>query len=153
MTDGRYLQDDKEALFDTARTVRGALRALTVATSSLEINRDRAASRASAGYSTATDLADYLVRCGVPFRTAYEVVKRLVMDRLADGRAFADMTSRELREYHPAFGDDALLATTVAASVASRDIPGGTAPNRVSLAVEHSRKHVGEVRLAWASRA
>jgi argininosuccinate lyase len=152
MTYGRDLQDDKEALFDTARTVRSALRALTVATSSLEIDRERASARASAGYSTATDLADYLVGYGVPFRTAYEVVKRLVIDRLADGRSFADMTSSELREYHPAFEDDALHSATVAASVASRDIPGGTAPRRVSTAVDHSRRQVGEARVTWASR-
>jgi argininosuccinate lyase len=152
MTYGRDLQDDKEALFDTARTVRSALRALTVATSSLEIDRERASARASAGYSTATDLADYLVGYGVPFRTAYEVVKRLVIDRLADGRSFADMTSNELREYHPAFEDDALHSATVAASVASRDIPGGTAPRRVSTAVDHSRRQVGEARVTWASR-
>jgi argininosuccinate lyase len=152
MTYGRDLQDDKEALFDTARTVRSALRALTVAASSLEIDRGRASDRALAGYSTATDLADYLVRCGVPFRTAYEVVKRLVTDRLADGRSFADMTSSQLREYHPAFGDDALHSTTVAASVASRDIPGGTAPRRVSAAVDDSRRQVGEARVKWATR-
>ena len=152
MTYGRDLQDDKEALFDTARTVRGALRALTVAVASLEIDRDRALSRAGAGYSTATDLADYLVRAEVPFRTAYDVVKRLVMDRLADGRAIADLSAAELRAYHPAFEDDALDAATVPVSVAARDVPGGTAPVRVAAAVEASKQMVESARAHWASR-
>lgn len=153
MTYGRDLQDDKEALFDTARTVRGALRALTVAVGSLEIDRDRALARAGAGHATATDLADYLVRAGIPFRTAYEVVKRLVTDRLADGRTIADMTAAELRSYHDGFGDDALAAATVTASLAARDIPGGTAPSRVAMAVERSRREVAAARAAWTARA
>ena len=152
MTYGRDLQDDKEALFDTARTVRGALRALTVAVASLEIDRDRALARAEAGYSTATDLADYLVRAEVPFRTAYDVVKRLVMDRLADGRAIADLSAAELRTYHPAFEDDALNAATVTASVAARDIPGGTAPIRVAAAIEVSKQIADRDRTHWAAR-
>ena len=152
MTYGRDLQDDKEALFDTARTVRGALRALAVAVASLEIDRDRALARAGAGYSTATDLADYLVRAEVPFRTAYDVVKRLVIDRLADGRAIADLSAAELRAYHPAFEDDALNAATVPASVAARDVPGGTAPVRVAAAVEASKQLVECARAHWASR-
>jgi argininosuccinate lyase len=152
MTYGRDLQDDKEALFDTARTVRGALRALTVAVSSLEVDRDRALARAGAGYSTATDLADYLVRVGVPFRTAYEVVKTVVIDRLADGRAITDLSAAELRAYHPAFEDDALEAVTVPASVAARDVPGGTAPTRVAAAIDASRIAAAAAHAYWAAR-
>jgi argininosuccinate lyase len=152
MTYGRDLQDDKEALFDTARTVRGALRALHVVVASLEIDKDRALARAGAGHSTATDLADYLVRAAVPFRTAYDVVKRLVMDRLADGRAIADLSPAELRAYHPAFEEDALAAATVAVSVAARDVPGGTAPVRVAVAVEASKQMAESARAHWAAR-
>lgn len=152
MTYGRDLQDDKEALFDTARTVRGALRALTVAVASLEIDRNRALVRAGAGYSTATDLADYLVRAEVPFRTAYDAVKRLVMDRLIDGRAIAELTPSELRTYHPAFDDDALAAATVEASIAARDVPGGTAPVRVTAAVDTSTQALALARRHWDAR-
>jgi argininosuccinate lyase len=153
MTYGRDLQDDKEALFDTARTVRGALRALHVVVASLEIDKDRALIRAGAGYSTATDLADYLVRARVPFRTAYDVVKRLVMDCVADGRATADLSIAELRAYHPAFEEDALEAATVAASVAARNVAGGTAPMRVAAAVEATRNVSEVARVHWDARA
>ena len=88
----------------------------------------------------------------MPFRTAYDVVKRLVMDRLADGRAIADLSAAELRAYHPAFEDDALNAATVPASVAARDVPGGTAPVRVAAAVEASKQLVECARAHWASR-
>jgi argininosuccinate lyase len=153
MTYGRDLQDDKEALFDTARTVRGALRALTVAVASLEIDRGRALVRAGAGHSTATDLADYLVRAEVPFRTAYDVVKRLVVDRLNDGRAITELTPTELRTYHPAFEDDALEAATVEASITARDIPGGTAPARVKAAVHESSRALNLARQHWGTRS
>jgi argininosuccinate lyase len=126
---------------------------LTVAVASLEIDRDRAESRAGAGHSTATDLADYLVRAGLPFRTAYEVVRRLVMDRQADGRAITDLTVAELQAYHPAFEADALQAATVAASIAARDVPGGTAPVRVAEAIDVSKQGVEVARALWVSRA
>lgn len=142
MTYGRDIQEDKEALFDCAVTVRGALRALTVATQALELRKDRAKQRAGAGYSTATDLADYLVRRGVPFRTAYEAVKRLVMDALAAGTPLTQLSLDDLRRYHTSFEEDALQAVTVERSVAARDVPGGTAPARVAKATE-----VAEIRL------
>ena len=131
MTYGRDLQEDKEALFDSAATARAALRALTVATRALELNVARAAQRAEAGYSTATDLADYLVRAGVPFRTAYDVVKRIVSDAASTGRSLQTLTAPELHLYHDAFGPDALDAVSASQSVASRDVAGGTAPRRV----------------------
>src|SRR4029453_16804889 len=105
MTYGRDLQEDKEALFDAAVTTRGALRALAVAVASLELRPERAAERAGAGYATATDLADFLARRGVPFRTAYDTVKRLVSDCAATGRPLTDLTVDDLRRYHPLFDE------------------------------------------------
>jgi len=131
MTYGRDLQEDKESLFDSTATARAALRALTVATRTLELNVERAAHRAEAGYSTATDLADYLVRAGVPFRTAYDVVKRLVSDAAAAGKPLQALTAPELRRYHDAFDAGALNVVSAAQAVAARDVPGGTAPRRV----------------------
>ncbi len=135
MTYGRDLQEDKEALFDSAATVRGALRALTVATRTLELRVERAAERAAAGYSTATDLADYLVRRGLPFRTAYDAVKRVVLDAVARGVPLGDLSVEDLRRFHPAFELDALEAVRVERSVGARDVPGGTAPAQVCAAL------------------
>jgi argininosuccinate lyase len=135
MTYGRDLQEDKEALFDAAATTRGALRALTVATETLEIDTDRAAVRASAGYSTATDLADYLVRKGVPFRTAYEAVKQVVLGAAETATPLEALPIETLRVAHPAFEADALEAVRAASSVGARDVPGGTAPAQVGAAL------------------
>jgi argininosuccinate lyase len=149
MTYGRDLQDDKEALFDAAQTVRGALRALTVAVAALELREERAIERAGAGYSTATDLADYLVRQGVPFRTAYDAVKRLVTDCAASGRPLPLLSLSEMRVYHPAFGPDARDAATVMHSVRARNVPGGTAPEQVRQALDQAGERLTTQRLRF----
>ncbi len=151
MTYGRDLQEDKPALFDAAATARGALRALAVAAGSIELRADRAAERAAAGYSTATDLADYLVRAGLPFRTAYETVKQLVQQCAAAGRPLTSLSAEELQAVHPALGGAALEALRVESSVAARDVPGGTAPLRVATALEEASARLEAQRRAWAS--
>ncbi|MBI3973978.1 MAG: argininosuccinate lyase [Chloroflexi bacterium] len=151
MTYGRDLQEDKEALFDAAKTVRGALHALTVAVESLELRADRAAERAAAGYSTATDLADSLVRAGVPFRTAYDAVKRLVQHCAATNRPLDALTVDELRQFHPALGPEALAAAPVERSVAARNVPGGTAPAQVRQALVAATARTAVQRQRWQS--
>ncbi|HET7771140.1 MAG TPA: argininosuccinate lyase [Chloroflexota bacterium] len=144
MTYGRDLQEDKEALFDAAVTTRGALRALTVVTESLEIDADRAAARAAAGYSTATDLADYLVRKGVPFRTAYEAVKQVVLSAAANGTPLESLVLEQLRAAHPAFEADALEAVRPARSVGARNVPGGTAPGQVGSVLAEAERRLAQ---------
>lgn len=146
MTYGRELQEDKEALFDAAVTVRGALRALTVATSSLTLREERAAQRAKAGYSTATDLADHLVRRGVAFRSAYEAVKRIVQDAHASGLTLEELSLDTLRGYHPSFGESALEDVSVERSLAARDVAGGTAPRQVENALTDAATRVASRR-------
>ncbi|MGH2351949.1 MAG: argininosuccinate lyase, partial [Chloroflexota bacterium] len=151
MTYGRDLQEDKEPVFDAAATVRGALRALTVAVASLELRPERAAERAAAGYSTATDLADYLVSKGIPFRTAYEAVKRLVADCSAAARPLSALSVDDLRQYHPAFGEDALNAISVERSIAARNVPGGTAPTQVATALTQATERLSRQHRHWSS--
>jgi argininosuccinate lyase len=151
MTYGRDLQEDKEALFDATATARAALRALTVAVGSVELRPERAAERAGAGYATATDLADFLARAGVPFRTAYETVKRLVTDCAAAGRPLTALSVADLRRYHPAFDQGAREAVRVERSLAARDVPGGTAPRRVAAATDAAAERVAAGRAAWAA--
>jgi argininosuccinate lyase len=124
-------QEDKEPLFDTVDTLRDTLRAFTEMVPGLEV--DAAAMRAAAehGFSTATDLADSLVRAGLPFRDAHESVARAV--RLAAERKvrLADLSLADLRALAPQLGDDAHACLAVEASVAGRNHPGGTAPAQV----------------------
>jgi argininosuccinate lyase len=152
MTYGRDLQEDKPALFDVAATARAALRALAVAVGSLELRPERAAERAGAGYSTATDLADYLVRAGVPFRTAYEAVKGLVVECTAAGRPLMALTLDQLRKHHPSFGEDALAAVTVEKALTARDVVGGTAPSQVAHALDDAVQRCAQARRTWEAQ-
>ncbi len=151
MTYGRDLQEDKEALFDATATARGALRALTVAVASLELRPQRALARAGAGFATATDLADFLARRGVPFRTAYETVKRLVTDTAARSMTLDDLSLEDLRAYHPLFDEEALGAISVTRALAARDVPGGTAPQRVASALDAAAVRHTEARATWSA--
>jgi argininosuccinate lyase len=128
-------QEDKEPLFDTVDTLADCLAIVTdlVATGLAPVPaRMRAAARE--GHATATDLADYLVRKGLPFRDAHEAVARAV--RLAESRGcdLADLPIADLRQFAAVTGDDVYAVLTLEGSVASRDHEGGTAPVRVRAA-------------------
>ena len=151
MTYGKDLQEDKEALFDVAATLRGALRALTVAVSSLELRPERASERAAGGYSTATDLADYLVRAGLPFRSAYETAKAIVLHCIGRGQTLWDVPLDELQPFHPSLDARALEALSVRRSLGARDVPGGTAPAQVSAALAAAEVRLTEARQRWAA--
>jgi len=130
-------QEDKEPLFDTVDTL--AIMTDLVATG-LTVNADRMRAAASEGFATATDLADYLVRRGAPFRDAHEAVARAVRHAEARGVDLAALPLAELRQFSPLVGDDAHGFLTLEGSVASRDHPGGTAPARVRAAAAAARK-------------
>jgi argininosuccinate lyase len=91
------------------------------------------------GYATATDLADYLVKKGLPFRDAHEAVARAVRACEVRGSDLADLTLDELRSFSPLIEDDAFAVLTVAGSLAARDHLGGTAPAQVIAAIARSR--------------
>jgi argininosuccinate lyase len=91
------------------------------------------------GYATATDLADYLVKKGLPFRDAHEAVARAVRAAEMRGCDLADLALTELQEFSPLVGDDIFDVLTVAGSLAARDHIGGTAPNQVKAAIERAR--------------
>jgi argininosuccinate lyase len=130
------MQEDKEPLFDAADTVRGSLRAITDIISGMEPRADRMLAAAKGGYSTATDLADYLVRKGLPFREAHEVVGKVVKKLIVSGREMEELTLDELREFFPAADQEAITRLSVESSVNSRDHIGGTA---IKAVLEHIR--------------
>ncbi len=121
------LQEDKEALFDASDTVSACLQVLAIALSDISFNADKMAAALQGDFSTATDLADYLVTQGLPFRDAHEVVGRIVGDCIRDHRTMETMTAQELSEYSPLFAHAPDDIASPQASVERRNVPGGTA--------------------------
>jgi argininosuccinate lyase len=140
-------QEDKEALFDAVDTVLATLDVYPPMLRTARFRHDRLAAAATADFSLATDAADLLARRGVPFREAHEVVGRLVARCLAAGTTFADLADAEWAEAHPVFASER-PPLTAAESVAARDVPGGTAPGRVTAALATARDEVATLR-AW----
>ena len=132
-------QEDKEALFDTVETLKDCLRAFADMIPAMEANEQAMRQAALAGFSTATDLADYLVRVGVPFRDAHEVVGKAVAHCVRADCDLADLTLESLQGFHPDIAADVFDVLTLDGSVAARDHFGGTAPTQVRQAVEAAK--------------
>jgi argininosuccinate lyase len=135
------LQEDKEAVFDTEATLGASLGAAQSVVAHLAIDRERTAHAAS-GLLLATDVADYLVSRGMPFRRAHEVVGAMVRRLLAEGRDFSHLSLEEWRDASEMFGDDAPQAATALASVQARRTPQSTSPAAVSAALQDCRRWV-----------
>ena len=125
------MQEDKEPVFDAADTVKGCLRAVRDILAGMEPNKDAMLAAAKGGYSTATDLADYLVRKGLPFREAHEVVGKVVRHLIESGKEMEGLTLGELKTFYPQADEDALACLKVESSVGSRNHIGGTAKEAV----------------------
>ncbi|MGE0370273.1 MAG: argininosuccinate lyase [Gammaproteobacteria bacterium] len=136
-------QEDKEPLFDSVDTVKACLRVYAGMLPGMRIRHDRMVQSARLGYSTATDLADYLVRKGIAFRDAHEIVGKAVRHAIDQGRELAALSLDELRSFSAAIGDDVHAVLTVEGSVAARNHPGGTAPAQVRAAIAHARRLLG----------
>ena len=136
-------QEDKEPLFDTVDTLRGSLRAFADMVPHLKVKAERMRAAARQGYSTATDLADYLVRKGVAFRDAHEIVGKSVRYGIEQGRDLADLALDELRQFSDAIEDDVFEVLTLEGSVAARNHLGGTAPEQVRKQVQGARGRLG----------
>ena len=139
------LQEDKEAVFDAEDQVRGSLRATTAVVASIEARPARSEG-AAGGMLLATDVADYLVDRGVPFRRAHEIVGGMVRDLLAQGRDFGSLTAEEWRGYDARFGADIAARVTSRASVDARRTPQSTSPDAVANALAVVRAWVGKHR-------
>jgi argininosuccinate lyase len=136
-------QEDKEPLFDTVDTLLGCLRAYADMVPALQVKRANMRTAAAAGYSTATDLADYLVRKGVAFRDAHEIVGSAVRLAIDSGRDLAEMDLAELQALSPAIEADVFEVLTPEGSVAARDHFGGTAPGQVRAAIARAKARLG----------
>ncbi|MFM1989555.1 MAG: argininosuccinate lyase [Pseudomonadota bacterium] len=132
-------QEDKEPLFDTADTLTDTLRIFVDLVGGIRVKAGRMRQAAAEGFSTATDLADYLVKKGLPFRDAHEAVASAVRTAADAGKDLSDLTLDQLRAFSPLVGDDVYAVLTPEGSVAARDHVGGTAPAQVRAAVARAR--------------
>ncbi len=130
------LQEDKEPLFDAMRHVSMSLRLALAVFDATEVNAERCRTAAAGSYTNATELADYLVGQGVAFRDAHHQVGRIVRDAIEQGVDLQGMTLDQLRKHAPDTNEDVYAALTLEASLARRDVLGGTAPQRVSAAMK-----------------
>ncbi len=133
-------QEDKEPLFDTVDTLMGSLRAFADMMPHVQVNKDAMRKATMQGFSTATDLADYLVRKDMPFRDAHEVVGKAVGYGIEIGKDLSEMSLQELQKFSDIISDDIFEVLTLEGSVAARDHLGGTAPAQVCKQVEEARK-------------
>jgi argininosuccinate lyase len=135
-------QEDKEGLFDTIDTVKGCLRAYADMVPAISVRRERMYEAARLGYATATDLADYVVRKGLPFRDAHEVVGKAVRYAITQRKDLSELSLEELRRFCDRIEADVFAVLTLEGSVAARDHLGGTAPKQVRAAIERARNRL-----------
>ena len=133
-------QEDKEPLFDTVNTVLACLRAFADMIPAIEANREAMYRAAGAGYSTATDLADYLVRRGVAFRDAHEIVGRAVHLAIERYTTLDTLPLTDLQTLSPAIGEDVYESLTLEGSINARDHFGGTAPVQVKARIQQAKE-------------
>ncbi len=145
LTYNRDLQEDKGLFFATEDTLLATLHVFAAMLPHIEVDARRARRAASEGYALATDLADYLTRKGLPFREAHRAVGELVRYGEERRRPLSRMSLDELRRFSPLFDEDA-LRIDVRRSLASRDVPGGTAPRRVAAALRRARTRLRAAR-------
>ncbi|MEW6660305.1 MAG: argininosuccinate lyase [Thermodesulfobacteriota bacterium] len=139
----RDLQEDKEPLFDTLDTVKAAVRLMTGLLGNLKIRPERMAAALYGGFLTATDMADYLVTKGVPFRTAHEQVGQAVAYAETRKKELWELTLEEMRRFAPQADADLFDWLQIENSVARRTSPGGTAPARVAEALARVEEELG----------
>jgi argininosuccinate lyase len=142
LTYNRDNQEDKEPLFDTIDTALSSLEILTEMVPEIVFHRDTMRAAASEGYTTATDLADYLVCKGIAFRDAHAAVGQAIAAAEANGIDLADLPLPMLQEFCQSIDEDVFQFLTLDGSVQSRDHTGGTAPVQVRLQIENTRKRL-----------
>ena len=139
LTYNRDLQEDKEGFFDTVDTLLTTMDVFTGMVGTLWVNAQRTSQAAQDGYILATDLADYLVKKGEPFRSAHGIVSQLTDYAISQGKGLPELGLEEYRRFSPRFQDD-VHAISPDSSIASRDVPGGTSPNRVDEALREAHR-------------
>src|SRR5512136_127134 len=135
----RDMQEDKEGLFDTVDTLQSSLEVFAGMLQAIEVNTGRIAQAMRTDYLLATDLADYLVKKGLPFRKAHGVIAGLSEYAMSKGKTFRELGRKEYRDFSPLFAGD-VYDITSESSVAARNVVGGTSPQQVAKALKRARR-------------
>ena len=138
----RDLQEDKEPVFDTVDTVDGSLGVLAAAITAIEVRAERMDAAARHGFLAATDLADYLVEHGMPFREAHQVVGAIVRHCIDSGKELLDLGPDDFRRFSPLFGPDVIRRLRPEDSIARRRATGGTARTAVAAAIRRAQRDI-----------
>lgn len=133
------MQEDKEAVFDAVDTVRICLRVAEIVLANLSLNENRCRAAATTGYLNATELADFLVKKGIPFRTAHDAVGRLVLKGIEHGRELQELSLDEMRSIVGEIDETVFEALSLESTLASKAAIGGTSPDRVRAEVEAAK--------------
>jgi len=136
------MQEDKEALFDTLDTLSSSLGVMATVIRNVKFDAEKTRSAASTGYLNATDLADYLVRKGMEFRKAHELVGRVVLHAIEQSKPLEEIGLESLREFSPLFEDDVYASLSLESSIAGKSAPGGTSPEQVNTSLRKARSEV-----------
>ncbi len=145
------LQEDKLALFASREELDLCLESMTAMVASLRFDRERARQAAEGGYAQATDVADYLVARGLPFREAHHVAGRLVAHAAAAGKSLSDFSADELLTISPLLGEGYAETVALDRVVAAKVSPGGTAPARVAEQLDEAARALARLRAQAAA--
>ena len=140
-------QEDKEPLFDSVDTLKDTLRIFAELVGGISVNAQAMERAALKGYATATDLADYLTKKGLPFRDAHEAVAHAVKAAIAKGVDLSELPLAELQQFNPAIGEDVFAILSLRGSLNARDILGGTAPAQVRWQIARHRARLAPDKL------
>ncbi|MBR74104.1 MAG: argininosuccinate lyase [Dehalococcoidaceae bacterium] len=144
LTYNRDLQEDKEPLFDSINTITSALQITDGLLNALTFNRDEAAIKANSGFALATDVADYLVKKGVPFRESHQIVGSIVKYCTDNDKLLNQLSLKEYQKFSKKFSED-ITKLDVRASLSNRNIQGGTAPNQVKSATNKAQSKLNQL--------
>ena len=135
-------QEDKEPLFDSVETIYSCLRVFADMVPTIKTNKENMYQSALKGYTTATDLADYLVKKGLAFRDAHDVVGKAVSYGIKEGKDLSEFSINELKKFNSLIEEDIFDVISLEGSINSRNHLGGTSPNQISIAIKAGRKSI-----------
>lgn len=136
------MQEDKEAIFDAVDTVKICLPVFTKMLASMKIKKENMYKAAQGGFTNATDVADYLAKKGIPFRSAHEIIGRMVLYCINNSKAIEELSMQELREFSDKIEEDIYAEISLEKCVSGRNLPGGPAVEAVKVSIENGRKFI-----------
>jgi argininosuccinate lyase len=139
------MQEDKEAIFDAVDTVKMCLPVFTKMITTMRINRDKMCKAARGGFTNATDMADYLVKKGIPFRSAHEIIGKMVLYCIQNNKAIEQLTIDEFRTFAPVIEPDVYNEISLEKCIVGRSLPGGPAPETMQKSILKGYKLIGSI--------